>query len=65
VGGTFFPKRGAAKNSTARSCIRLWCGLGGADQAVRQQIEAIRDIKRLEDLSERLVIVSSWAELMV
>ena len=37
---------------------------GEADVAIRQQIEAIRDIDRLEDLSERLVIVSSWDELM-
>ncbi|TVS20571.1 MAG: hypothetical protein EA424_03315 [Planctomycetaceae bacterium] len=37
---------------------------GEADEAVRQQIEAIRDIDRLEDLTERLVIVSSWDELM-
>jgi hypothetical protein len=37
---------------------------GEADEATRQQIEAIRDIDRLEDLTERLVIVSSWDELM-
>ena len=37
---------------------------GEPDEAVRQQIEAIRDIVVLEDLSERLVIVSSWDELM-
>jgi predicted transposase YdaD len=37
---------------------------GEADEAVRQQIEAIRDIDRLEGLTERLVIVSSWQELM-
>ena len=37
---------------------------GEADEATRQQIEAIRDIDRLEDLSEQLVIVSSWDELM-
>ncbi|TVS20783.1 MAG: DUF4351 domain-containing protein [Planctomycetaceae bacterium] len=37
---------------------------GEVDEAVRQRIEAMRDIERLEDLSERLVIVSSWDELM-
>ena len=37
---------------------------GEADEAIRQQIEAIRDIVVLEDLSERLVIVSSWDELI-
>jgi hypothetical protein len=37
---------------------------GEADETVRQQIEAIRDIDRLEGLTERLVIVSSWQELM-
>ena len=37
---------------------------GDADESIRQQIEAIRDIVVLEDLSERLVIVSSWDELM-
>ena len=37
---------------------------GEADEAVRQQIEAMRDIERLEDLTERLLIVSSWDELM-
>jgi hypothetical protein len=37
---------------------------GEADEAVRQQIEAIRDIVVLEDLTERLLIVSSWDELM-
>jgi hypothetical protein len=37
---------------------------GEADEAVRQQIEAIRDIVVLEDLTEWLLIVSSWDELM-
>jgi hypothetical protein len=37
---------------------------GEADEAVRRQIEAIRDIGSLEDLTERLVIVSSWEELL-
>ena len=37
---------------------------GEADEAIRQQIEAIRDIVVLEDLTERLLIVSSWNELM-
>ncbi len=37
---------------------------GEVDEAVRLQIEAMRDIVVLEDLSERLVIVSSWDELM-
>ncbi len=37
---------------------------GEADEATRQQIEAMRDIERLEDLTERLLIVSSWDELM-
>ena len=37
---------------------------GEADESVRQQIEAMRDIDRLEDLTERLLIVSSWDELM-
>ena len=37
---------------------------GEADEATRQQIEAMRDIDRLEDLGEQLVIVSSWDELM-
>ena len=37
---------------------------GEADEAVRQQIEAMRDIERLEDLTERMLIVSSWDELM-
>jgi hypothetical protein len=34
------------------------------EKADRLQIEAMRDIERLEDLTERLVIVSSWDELM-
>jgi predicted transposase YdaD len=37
---------------------------GEADETVRKQIEAIRDIVVLEDLSERLVMVSSWDELL-
>ncbi len=37
---------------------------GEADESVRHQIEAIRDIVVLEDLTERLLIVSSWDELM-
>jgi predicted transposase YdaD len=37
---------------------------GKADETIRSQIEAIRDIGMLEDLSERLVIVSSWSELL-
>jgi hypothetical protein len=38
---------------------------GEADESVRQQIEAIRDIGRLDDLIERLVIVSNWDALTV
>ena len=37
---------------------------GEADEAIRNQIEAMRDIERLEDLTERLLIVSSWDELI-
>ena len=37
---------------------------GEVDESVRLQIEAIRDIVVLEDLTERLLIVSSWDELM-
>ncbi len=37
---------------------------GEADEATRQQIKAMRDIDRLEDLTERLLIVSSWDELI-
>lgn len=37
---------------------------GEADETVRGQIEAILDIETLEDLSEQLVVVSSWAELL-
>jgi hypothetical protein len=37
---------------------------GPMDETVRDQIEAIRDLKTLEDLLERLVVVSNWAELL-
>ena len=37
---------------------------GEADEMIRQQIEAIRDLQALEELSVRLVTVSSWAELL-
>ncbi len=37
---------------------------GEANETMRLQIEAMRDIERLEDLTERLLIVSSWDELM-
>jgi hypothetical protein len=37
---------------------------GEPDEATRNQIEAIPDIVVLEDLTERLLIVSSWDELM-
>jgi predicted transposase YdaD len=37
---------------------------GEPDEAIRERIEAIRDIVVLEDLTERLLIVSSWHELM-
>jgi hypothetical protein len=37
---------------------------GEADETIQGQIEAIRDINKLEDLTERLVLVSSWAELL-
>lgn len=37
---------------------------GEADEAVQSEIEAIRDVEALEELSERLVTVSSWAELL-
>ena len=37
---------------------------GEANETVRNQIEAIRDIAVLEDLTERLGVVSSWSELL-
>lgn len=37
---------------------------GDADPTVRQEIEAIRDIETLEELTDRLVTVSSWGELL-
>jgi predicted transposase YdaD len=37
---------------------------GEADQTIRQNIEAITDIDALEELSLRLLKVSSWAELL-
>jgi hypothetical protein len=37
---------------------------GEADETTRQRIEAIRDIDALEKLSERLLEVSSWDELL-
>jgi hypothetical protein len=37
---------------------------GDAVETVRQEIEAIRDIETLEELTDRLVTVSSWDELM-
>ena len=37
---------------------------GEADQTTRQDIEAITDIEALEELSLRLLKVSSWAELL-
>jgi predicted transposase YdaD len=37
---------------------------GDADETARQEIEAISDIEVLEDLSVRLLRVSSWAELL-
>ena len=37
---------------------------GEADETTRQDIEAIRDIEALEELSVRLIRVSSWAELL-
>jgi predicted transposase YdaD len=37
---------------------------GEPDEATQSEIEAIRDTGTLEDLSERLVIVSSWDELL-
>ena len=36
---------------------------GEADEATRQQIEAIRDIDALEEMSDRLLEVSTWDEL--
>jgi hypothetical protein len=37
---------------------------GDADETVRHEIEAIRDIETLEELTDGLVTVSSWDELM-
>lgn len=37
---------------------------GEADETTRQNIEAIRDIDALEELSVRLIKVSSWGELL-
>jgi hypothetical protein len=48
-----------------RTILRLGrVRFGEADEATRLQIEAMRDIERLEDLTERLLFVSSWDELM-
>ena len=37
---------------------------GTADETTRQDIEAIRNIESLEELSVRLIRVSSWTELL-
>ncbi len=37
---------------------------GPPEDSVRQAIEGLKDLDRLEQLSDRLVVVSSWAELM-
>ena len=37
---------------------------GEANETVRNRIEAIRDIAVLEDLTDRLVVVSNWDQLM-
>jgi hypothetical protein len=37
---------------------------GEADETIRQTIEAMTDIDALEELSLRLLKVSSWAELL-
>jgi predicted transposase YdaD len=48
-----------------RTILRLGrVRFGEADETIRQQIEAIRDLQALEELSVRLVTVSSWAELL-
>ncbi len=35
-----------------------------ADETVRAKIEAIREIDALEELTERLLAVSSWVDLL-
>ena len=48
-----------------RTILRLGrVRFGEADESIRQQIESIRDIVVLENLSERLLTVSSWDELL-
>ena len=48
-----------------RTILRLGrLRFGPMDETVRDQIEAIRDLKTLEDLLERLLVVSNWAELL-
>ena len=48
-----------------RTILRLGrVRFGEADETTRRQIEAIRDLQALEELSVRLVTVSSWAELL-
>ena len=37
---------------------------GEADETTRQKIEAISDIDALEELSVRLIKVSTWVELL-
>ena len=37
---------------------------GEANETVRNRLEAIRDIAVLEDLTDRLVVVSNWVQLM-
>ena len=37
---------------------------GPPDEATRRAIEAIADLARLEGMADRLLAVSSWAELL-
>ena len=48
-----------------RTLLRLGrIRFGNASQATEQSIQAITDIVRLEQLTERLLLVSSWQELL-
>jgi hypothetical protein len=37
---------------------------GPPDKATRATLEALTDLNRLEDLSERVLVVTSWQELL-
>jgi hypothetical protein len=57
-------KRGELKGAKKILILQGQARFGRLDKATRARIKSIDDVERLEDLSVRLLNVTSWADLL-